>query len=61
MQVWPAIAVGIIPSIAVAVIFWYVMRAVIRADRNERAELAKIDQAEAQERADAATNNRQAE
>jgi hypothetical protein len=61
MQVWQAIAVGIIPSIAVAVLFWYVMRAVIRADRNERAELAKIDHAQAHAQRDGATNNQTAE
>ena len=39
------LAVGaLIPSIGVGVIFYFAMRFVIRADRNERAELAKLDQ-----------------
>ncbi|MFV0633705.1 hypothetical protein [Demequina sp.] len=43
MGAWQAIAVGLIPSIAVGLLFWYVMRAVVRADRNERAALAAIE------------------
>ena len=35
-----AILISIIPSIGVGLLFWYVMRAVIRADRNERAAIA---------------------
>lgn len=42
-----AVLVSILPSVGLALIFWYVMRAVIRADRRERAELAKIDAEEA--------------
>lgn len=38
---------GIIPSIGVGLIFWFVMRAVIRADRRERQELARLDAEEA--------------
>ncbi len=40
-----AIVVGLVPSIGLAVIFWYVMRAIIRADRNERAAEARLDAA----------------
>ncbi|MFZ7087224.1 hypothetical protein [Curtobacterium sp. RRHDQ10] len=36
------------PTIIVGLIFWFVMRAIIRADRTERASYAKI---EAEERA----------
>ncbi|WP_062317945.1 hypothetical protein [Demequina maris] len=43
METWQAVAIGIIPSIGVGLIFWFAMRAVIRADRNERAALAKED------------------
>ena len=42
-----AVLISIIPSLGVGLIFWYVMRAVIRADRRERAELAKYDAEEA--------------
>jgi len=37
------ILMSVLPSVGLAVIFWYVMRAVIRADRREREELARID------------------
>lgn len=42
---WQPIAAGIIPSIAVGLIFWYSLRAILRADRNERAALAAADAA----------------
>jgi hypothetical protein len=54
-----AVLISIIPSIGVGLIFWYVMRAIIRADRRERAELAKID-AEEDARAAAASGNTEA-
>lgn len=41
------ILISILPSVGLGLIFWYVMRAVLRADRRERAELAKIDAEEA--------------
>ncbi|WP_062521638.1 hypothetical protein [Demequina silvatica] len=43
METWQAVAIGIIPSIGVGAIFWFAMRSVIRADRNERAALAEED------------------
>ncbi|SEJ39145.1 hypothetical protein [Demequina mangrovi] len=49
MPVWQQVLVGIVPSIGVGALFWFVMRAVIRADRNERAALAQEDAAAAQE------------
>ncbi|WP_062311161.1 hypothetical protein [Demequina rhizosphaerae] len=58
METWQAVAIGIIPSIGVGLIFWFAMRAVIRADRNERAALAKADAEEAtRESAKAAGNS----
>lgn len=51
------ILISIIPSIGVGLIFWYVMRAVIRADRRERAVLAKLD-AEEDARAAAAASDK---
>lgn len=39
MDWWPVLA-GLIPSIGVGFLFWLAMRAVVRADRNERAALA---------------------
>ncbi len=35
-----AILTGLLPSIGVAVLFFFVIRGVIRADRNERAAIA---------------------
>ena len=42
---------AVVPSIGVGLIFWFVMRAVVNADRNERRAIARF---EAQERAEAA-------
>ena len=53
MSGFEAVAISIIPSIGVGLIFWYAMRAVIRADRRERAELARIDAEEAKTKKDA--------
>lgn len=36
------IVVALIPSIGVGLLFWFVMRAIIGADRRERAELARL-------------------
>ena len=36
MSGFRTIAVGLVPSIGLGVLFWYVMRTIIRADRNER-------------------------
>lgn len=44
MNIHPVLA-GIIPSIIVGLIFWWVMRAVLRADRNERLALAEAQSA----------------
>jgi len=49
-----AVLISIIPSIGVGLIFWYVMRAVVRADRKEREELARIDAADDAREAEAA-------
>lgn len=50
---WNLWLVGLAPSIGVAFLFWYAMRAVIRSDRNERNALAaaEAEQQERQERA----------
>jgi flagellar biosynthesis/type III secretory pathway M-ring protein FliF/YscJ len=46
--VWGGILFSIAPTICVGLIFWFAMRAILRADRTERKEYAKI---EAEERA----------
>ncbi|MDE0573691.1 hypothetical protein ON058_09720 [Demequina sp. B12] len=56
MPTWQAVAIGIIPSIGVGLVFWFAMRAVVRADRNERAALAKADAEQSAERAQSETN-----
>ena len=43
---WQVVA-ALLPSIGVGLVFWFVMRAVIHADRRERQEVARL---EAQER-----------
>ncbi len=42
---WTAVA-AIIPSIGVGVLFYFAMRFIVRADRNERAQLAELDRVE---------------
>ncbi len=47
-DLWGGIIWSLTPTIVLGLIFWFVMRAVIRADRGERRAYAKI---EAEERA----------
>lgn len=42
MDIWPIVS-ALIPSIGVGVLFYFAMRAIVRADRNERAALARLD------------------
>jgi flagellar biosynthesis/type III secretory pathway M-ring protein FliF/YscJ len=39
--------VGVVPSLVIGLLFWWVMRKVVHADRNERAALARLDAEEA--------------
>ncbi|PWJ53289.1 hypothetical protein SAMN06264364_11347 [Quadrisphaera granulorum] len=43
-----AAVAALTPPIGVALLFWFVMRAVLRADRNEREAMAALDRAEAE-------------
>jgi hypothetical protein len=45
---WANAAWSVVPTILLALTFWYVLRSIIRADRNERKVYAQI---EAEERA----------
>ena len=45
---WVAVVWTLLPTIVVSAIFFFVLRSVIRADRNERREYARV---EAKERA----------
>jgi hypothetical protein len=46
--VWGGIIFALAPTICLGLIFWFVMRSILRADRTERKEYARI---EAEERA----------
>ena len=56
MDTWQAVAIGLIPSIGVGLLFWFVMRAVLRADRREREALARIDREEAAARGESGSH-----
>jgi predicted permease len=47
-EVWGAIIWSLVPTVVLGLIFWFVMRMILRADRDERRAYAKI---EAEERA----------
>jgi len=42
---------ALVPPLGVALLFWFVVRAMIGADRRERAAMAALDRAEREERA----------
>jgi len=43
METFGAIIAGLIPSVGVGVLFWLAMRKIVRADRNERIALERMD------------------
>ncbi|WP_425955984.1 hypothetical protein [Xylanimonas sp. McL0601] len=43
MDTFWAIVAGVTPSVGVGLIFWFAMRKILRADRNEREALARLD------------------
>jgi flagellar biosynthesis/type III secretory pathway M-ring protein FliF/YscJ len=45
---WGGIIWALAPTIVIGLLFWFIMRSVMRSDRNERASYAKV---EAEERA----------
>ncbi|GAA3794715.1 hypothetical protein [Cellulomonas soli] len=51
MSGWGAALAAVLPSIGVGLLFWYAMRAVVNADRTERAALARMDAAEREQAA----------
>ncbi len=51
---WANAAYSVIPTIILGLIFWFVMRSILRADRTERKVFAEI---EAEERARFAAEN----
>lgn len=40
---WAAIA-ALVPSVGVGVLFWFAMRKILRADRDERLAIARMEQ-----------------
>lgn len=49
-EFWANAVYSLIPTIVLGLVFWFILRAVIRADRTERAVAARV---EAEERAKA--------
>lgn len=47
-EVWGGIIWSLVPTVVLGLIFWFVMRMIVRADRDERRAYSKI---EAEERA----------
>ena len=43
---WFNVIYSVTPTILIGLIFWFIMRAIIRADRNERASYSKIEREE---------------
>ena len=54
MSGWGGVLAALLPSIGVGLIFWFGLRAVMNADRNERRAQAQI---EAQERSQSREDN----
>jgi len=49
MDTFWAVIAGLVPSIGVGLLFWFAMRKIIRADRNERA-ATELHEAQARDR-----------
>ena len=43
---------ALVPSVGVGLLFWFAMRAIVRADRRERDAIAAIEAADAKKRAE---------
>jgi len=53
-EYWANAIFSVTPTLLIGVVFWFVMRAILRSDRSERSAFAKI---EAEERAKAAAES----
>ena len=51
---WGNAIFSLVPTIALGLVFWFVMRTIIRGDRTERAEYARMEAEERARRAAAA-------
>ncbi|PTW91130.1 hypothetical protein C8A06_0845 [Microbacteriaceae bacterium MWH-Ta3] len=47
---WANAIFSVTPTILIGLIFWFAMRAILRADRNERSSLARYEQEERERR-----------
>jgi hypothetical protein len=56
LSVWGNIVFALAPTICLGLIFWFVMRSILRADRTERKVYAKIEAEERAKRAAADTH-----
>ena len=52
-EFWTGVLYSLSPTVLIGLLFWFIMRAIIRSDRTERAAFAKI---EAEERAKRASD-----
>ena len=55
-SVWGNIVFALAPTVCLGLIFWFVMRSILRADRTERKVYAKIEAEERAKRAAAETH-----
>lgn len=42
-EFWANAVFSIVPTLLIALIFWFILRAILRADRNERAAQARLE------------------
>ena len=54
---WGNAIFSLIPTIALGLVFWFVIRAIIRADRNERKVYSEMESAERARRAAAKSDS----
>ena len=52
-ELWMGVLYALAPTVLIGLLFWFVMRAIIRSDRTERAAFAKIEAEERAKRAEA--------
>ena len=45
-NLWVNVIYSVTPTILIGLVFWFIMRAILRADRNERDTYHKIEQEE---------------
>ncbi|WP_255577287.1 hypothetical protein [Cryobacterium inferilacus] len=55
---WFNAVFSLAPSLGVGLIFWFIMRAIIRSDRNERKAYARVEAEERAKQARAVSENR---